>query len=120
MKRAFAAVALAGLVLACGAPVLAGEVKMVTGEVIDLDCYAKNGSKTTGDEYKACTLTSSKQGGAMGLLAEDGVYRIAGKFTGNNNAKLFGLLSKQVSATGEVTEEDGKKSITVTNVKLAK
>lgn len=120
MKRMSALVAVVGLVFAFGASTFAGDVRTVTGEVIDIDCYAKNGDKATGDEYKACTLTSSKEGGAMGVLAEDGVYRISGKFTGNNNAKLFGLLGKQVSATGEVTEQDGKKSITVTNVKLSK
>lgn len=120
MKRAFAAVAVVGLILTSGASAIAGDVKTVTGEVIDLDCYAKNGDKSTGDDYKACALTSSKQGSPMGILAEDGIYRITGKVTGNNNAKIFGLLAKQVSVTGEVSEQDGKKSIAVTNFKLSK
>ncbi len=120
MKGAFATVAVVGLVLAWGAPAIAGDVKTVTGEVIDVDCYAKNGDKTTSDEYKACALTSSKQGSPMGILAEDGVYRITGKVTANSNAKLFPLLGKEIGVTGEVTEQGGKKSIAVTTLKLSK
>jgi hypothetical protein len=44
---------------------------------------------------------------------------VTGEYAANNNAKLLDFVSKNVVATGDVTEKDGQKMIAVKSIKLA-
>ncbi len=116
MKRTFAVL---GLALAMVLPALARENKTITGEVIDVQCYAK-AADNVGAKHEGCAISCAKKGAKMGVLASDGVYEIAGDYTTNSNAKLTEFVAKKVQATGDVTEQDGKKVITVTAMAAAK
>jgi hypothetical protein len=113
------------LAIAAAAAFVAGtslfaETKTVKGEVVDVACHTKKGAGGSGDAHKGCATACAKKGAAMGILASDAVYEIAGDYAANSNAKLIDLVATQVEATGDVTEKDGKKIITVTSIKAAK
>jgi hypothetical protein len=99
---------------------LFAETKTVKGEVVDIACQMKKAPGGQGDAHKGCATACAKKGAAMGILASDGVYEIAGDYAANNNAKLVEYVAAQVEATGDVTEKDGKKIMTVTSMKPAK
>lgn len=117
MRRTTIALAVCALALGFGASLQAGE-KTVKGEVVDVHCLMKS-SDNKGAEHQDCSLSCAKRGAAMGILAADGVYTITGDYTANKNEKLIEFVSKNVEATGEVAEADGKKTINVKSMKLA-
>jgi hypothetical protein len=99
---------------------LFAETKTVKGEVVDVACQTKKAPGGQGDAHKGCASACAKKGAAMGILASDAVYVIEGDYAANSNAKLLDFVATQVEATGDVTEKDGKKIITVTSMKAAK
>jgi hypothetical protein len=105
--------------LALSAGVLA-DTKTITGEVIDIQCHTKRGDNGKGEAHAGCATGCAKKGAAMGILTSDGVYTIAGDYTKDNNAKLVEFVAKNVTATGEVSEKDGQKTIAVASMALAK
>jgi hypothetical protein len=117
MRKIFAVAAAAFLM--AGASLVA-ETKTVTGEVVDVMCHTKKGAGGSGDAHKGCATACAKKGAAMGIMASDAVYEIAGDYAANSNAKLLDFVATRVEATGEVTEKDGKKIMTVTSMKAAK
>jgi hypothetical protein len=106
-------------ILVASAITNAREMKTITGEVVDVTCYTKQGEKATGDSHKDCATSCAKRGSPMGILTSDGVYTIQGSYTDNKNEKLIDWIAKKVQATGEVGEKDGKKTISVTSLKPA-
>jgi hypothetical protein len=117
MGRFTVALAACALMAGLGASLQAG-AKTVKGELVDVQCQMKDaGNKGAGHED--CALSCAKRGAAMGIMAADGVYTITGDYTANKNAKLIEFVSKNVEASGEVTEADGKKTINVASLKLA-
>jgi hypothetical protein len=117
MRKMFAVLAAAAFV--ASAPLVAAE-KTVKGEVVDVQCQLKKAPGGQGDAHKGCATACAKRGSQMGILTEDAVYEIQGDFAADNNAKLMEFVAGQVEATGEVSEKDGKKTITVTSMKAAK
>lgn len=103
-----------------GSASLLAETKTVTGEVVDVACHTKKGTGGHGDAHKGCATACAKKGAAMGIMASDAVYEIAGDYAADNNAKLLEFVATRVEATGDVTEKDGKKIMTVTSIKPAK
>ena len=99
---------------------LSAETKTVKGEVVDVACQMKKAPGGQGDAHKGCASACAKKGAAMGIMASDAVYVIAGDYAADNNAKLLDFVATQVEATGEVSEKDGKKIITVSSMKAAK
>jgi hypothetical protein len=112
------AVFAAAAVLAA-APLLAAE-KTIKGEVVDVACQMKKAPGGQGEAHKGCANACAKKGAQMGILTEDAVYEIQGDYSANNNAKLMEFVAAQVEATGEVTEKDGKKVITVSSMKASR
>jgi hypothetical protein len=117
MRKMFAVLAAAAFVASM--PLLAAE-KTIKGEVVDVQCQLKKAPGGQGDAHKGCASACARKGAQMGILAEDAVYEIQGDFAANNNAKLLEFVATQVEATGDVTEKDGKKIITVTSMKPAR
>ena len=117
MRKVLAIAAAAAFVASAS---LLAETKTVKGEVVEIACHTKKGAGGSGEAHKGCATGCAKKGHAMGILASDSVYEIAGDYSANNNAKLIEFVAAQVEATGDVTEKDGKKIITVTSMKAAK
>ena len=117
MRKFFAGLAAAGLVVAMAAPAFAKEAT-ITGEVIDQGCYMKDHAKV-GADHKECATTCAKKGAPMALLTSDGqVYTITGGLAADNNAKLVPHVSHKVEITGDVTDKDGKMSIAADALKM--
>jgi hypothetical protein len=98
----------------------AAKTVTVTGEVIDLVCYARN--KSTGKDHGRaleCAHACVKwEGQPVGLLTKDGhVYQLAGGLTASNNEKIAGYVAQTVTITGEVSELDGLPILTANDVK---
>jgi hypothetical protein len=115
MRRIIAAISCAAGIVAFSAS-LGADTKTVTGEVIDVQCQAKQGDKGTGEGHVKCAMTCARKGAPMGILASDGVYIITGDMTADNNKKLLDFVAKKVEAKGEVSEQDGKKTINVSSM----
>jgi hypothetical protein len=92
----------------------------IKGEVVDVACQMKKAPGGQGDAHKGCASACAKKGSTMGILTSDAVYEIAGDYSANSNAKLLEFVATQVEATGEVSEKDGKKIITVSSMKAVK
>lgn len=120
MKRIISILAGAAFVVSLGLPLGASDTKTVKGEVVDVGCQAKKPVENTGEAHESCAMVCAKKGLKMGILASDGVYEIAGDYAAENNKKLIEFVAKKVEATGDVTEKDGKKVITVSSMKLDK
>jgi hypothetical protein len=106
-------------VMTIGALVLASAVAAIPlgaaattlkGEVVDVQCNLKD-TKNKGADHADCALSCARRGATMGLLTAEGVYTITGDYTKENNKKLIEFVARQVKATGEVIEKDGKKLI---------
>jgi hypothetical protein len=120
MRKFLAVFALVTLVAGVSAPLLAADDTTVKGEVIDLQCHAKQGEKATGESHADCAMSCAKKGAPLAILTSDGtVYTITGDYSKDKNKKLIPFVAKQVEAKGEVTEKDGKKEINVTSMTAA-
>ncbi len=117
--RKILAVAAAAALVASGS-LVAAATQTVKGEVVDVACQVKKAPGGQGAAHKNCAEACAKKGSTMGILTTDAVYEIAGDYAANNNAKLLEFVAAQVEATGDVTEKDGKKIISVTAMKAAK
>lgn len=97
------------------------ETKTVTGELISIMCYEGHGDEGRGEQHAACALKCVKEGYAVGILTDDKViYKVTGKLAEDKNAKLQDLLTKRVTATGEIGEEGKNKTIDAASVEAAK
>ena len=115
--RTILAVAAAAALMASAS--LVAETKTVKGEVVDVACHTKKAPGGHGESHKGCASACAKKGAAMGIMASDTVYVIDGDYAANSNAKLLEFVATEVEATGDVSEKDGKKVITVTSMKAA-
>jgi hypothetical protein len=88
------------------------------GEVVDVQCNLKD-AKNKGADHADCALSCARRGSTLGILTADGVYTITGDYTLENNKKLLEFVAKQVEASGQVSEKDGKKLIDVSTLAAA-
>jgi hypothetical protein len=96
----------------------------VTGQVIDLACYAQDRANT-GNAHKGrgqvCAQACAREGFAVGLLTTAGkVYRVTGGLAADNNAKLVPHMSLTITVTGDVSEKDGNLIIAANELKINK
>jgi hypothetical protein len=118
MRRVFAIVGTAAFVAAISTAVFA-DVTTVKGEVIDVQCQAKK-AENVGADHEGCAMSCAKRGAKMGVLTENGVYVLTGDYTAENNKKLLPYVAKVVTVTGEVTEQDGQKTINAATIETDK
>jgi type 1 fimbria pilin len=118
MRKLFSFVAAAAFVVSVALPAFAQSVT-ITGEVVDVACALKKGEGGKGEGHAACAMSCAKRGLAQGIMTSDAIYNITGDYTANNNAKLLDFVAKKVTVTGDVTEKDGQKTITIKSIKLA-
>ena len=91
--------------IAAAAPARA-ETRSVTGELVTIMCYTGHGEDGRGAKHASCALKCAKEGYPLAVLTEAGeLYKVTGKLTDDNNASLRPLLTKTVTATGDVDGE---------------
>lgn len=108
MRHGFIALAAAGCLLSVAsagaqlAVIEKGKPTTLRGEVVEISCYQKKGvTEGTGAAHLACAKDCAKQGKALGLLSEgDGLFRLVGAMTNDNNARLVPYLGQVVDVTG--------------------
>ncbi len=124
MRKMFAGLAVAAFVLALGAPAFAKEMT-VKGQIVDQGCY-KMDKSNAGKDHKMpkgdtadCAIACAKAGRPMAILTDDGkVYVLAGGLAAEKNAKIVPHVAHVVEVTGDVTEADGKMTITSDSLKM--
>jgi hypothetical protein len=79
-----------------------GKPMVLRGEVVEISCYQAKGIEAgTGAAHVACAKECAAKGRSLGLLTEgDGLFRIVGGMTANNNAKLVPFLGQTVDLSG--------------------
>ena len=90
----------------------------ITGEVVDITCYASHEAK--GDKHSSCAQKCLTAGMPAGIVA-DGKLWIA--TTADHTApgtKLASYAGKMVTATGHKIEKDGAMIFEIENVEAAK
>lgn len=117
MRKMLAFAAGAAFVVAMSVPAFAADIT-VKGEVVDVACAMKKGDGGKGEAHAGCAMACAKKGQPVGILTSDAIYEVTGEWAANNNAKMLDFVAKQVEVTGEVTEKDGKKLMTVKSIKL--
>lgn len=105
------------LILFAG-PVIAAE-ETITGEVIDLFCYATRDAR--GKEHSQCASSCIKANVPMGVLTDEGVMYFPLRADHKPANPLFeNLGGEKVKLTGSVYEKHGAKFIVVNSVEKAK
>jgi hypothetical protein len=94
--------------------------QFVSGEIVDMGCYAAHGAK--GEKHKGCASKCIAGGTPMGLLTADGKLYIlaldhddAGAY-----AKCKSMAAENVKVTGEVHARNGVTVIDVKDVQASK
>ena len=111
----FAVAALAALARPAAAPA-AEALTTLSGEVLDLACYAASGAK--GKEHAGCAKMCLKGGSPAGLLADDGtVYVLVDDHEHKKEyAKLKNLGGEKVKLTGKVSKQGNFTAFLVSKV----
>jgi hypothetical protein len=97
-----------------------GKKVTVTGEVIDMQCYASG--EAHGESHKECATSCIKGGAPIGLLDKDGNVTLLLKDEKNagDYTKLVDWASQNVKVTGMMYDRGGIKSVVVATVEAAK
>jgi hypothetical protein len=79
-----------------------GKPTTVRGEIVDVACYQKKGvAEGTGPAHVECAKECAKQGKMLALLSEgEGLFKLVGPMTSDNNAKLVPFLGQTVDVSG--------------------
>ena len=121
--RTLVAVLVGGLCITACTSALA-KTETVTGQVVDLVCYARNNANTglDHDDARVCAIACVKwEGNPVGIVTADGkAYQFAGGLVANNNAKIVPHLAHTVTVTGDVTEKDGMMMLSANDVTMVK
>ena len=89
----------------------------VRGEVVEVGCYLRDGSR--GEGHKACALTCLKNGGQLGIV-EDGtgvLYPLAGGQPATDpSAAVREQIAEHVAVRGRVYERAGSRVLVAEEV----
>jgi len=118
MRKMFAGLMVAAFVVALAAPAFA-KTETVKGRIVDVSCYTMDKANNAGKDHKMrngdtadCAIACAKNGRPMALLTDDGkVYLLGGGLAADKNAKIVNHVAHVVEVTGDVTEADGKMTI---------
>lgn len=94
-----------------------GRAIELRGEVVEIGCYLRDGSR--GEGHKACALTCLKHGGQLGIV-EDGsgtLYPLAGKEPATDpSAAVREQIAAHVAVRGRLYERAGSRVLVVETV----
>jgi hypothetical protein len=112
---------MAGLLLVSGVALAdkpAGKKDKITGEVVDITCYASHAAK--GEKHAACGTKCLQGGLPAGIVADGKLWVVT---MGDHTApgpKLAAWVGKSVTAEGTRIEKDGANIFEVDTVAAAK
>jgi hypothetical protein len=78
--------------------------KTLTGEIVDLMCYADH--KATGEEHAKCAATCIKGGGPVAILSEGKTYLVVGDHKPMND-QLAEYAGKTITLKGKLASNGG-------------
>ena len=78
--------------------------KTLTGEIVDLMCYADHGS--TGEKHASCAATCIKSGGPVAILSEGKTYLVVGDHKPMND-QLAEFAGKTITLKGKLATTGG-------------
>ena len=87
----------------------------VTGMLVEAGCAAMGGTNPSA-EHVACMVRCAQNGDPIGILTEDGLYKITGDWASSNGDRLVELMAKQVHATGETSKAGGELLLDVSTI----
>src|SRR6478609_294697 len=88
------------------APVAAAAAKdKITGEVVDITCFANHDAK--GDKHAACAAKCISAGMPAGIVSGGKLYVVTMKDHTAPSAKLAAWAGKEVTANGSIVDKDG-------------
>ena len=96
-------IVIAGLLLSSVA--FAGGKDKITGEVVDITCYASHGAK--GDKHAACAQKCLTGGMPAGIVADGKLWIVTMNDHSSPSTKLAAWAGKTVTAEGEKVTKDG-------------
>ena len=103
-----AAIALSPLALAAEEPgkgnLDSAAEKTVTGEIVDLMCYADHNAM--GEKHASCAAKCIKDGGPVGILSDGKVYLVVGDHKPMND-QLSEYAGKTVTLKGKLASKGG-------------
>ncbi len=95
------------------------DVKSVSGEVVDLNCYMASGAH--GADHKACGVHCAQAGNPIGILDAKGhVYLLLASDrhdTKATNDKLIDKMAEQATVSGKLVKRGGMDAVIVDSVK---
>jgi hypothetical protein len=89
----------------------------LTGEVVDITCYASHGGG--GDKHASCAQKCLSAGMPAGILADGKLWVVTMKDHTAPGAKLAALGGKMVNATGSKFEKGGTNVFEIDTVEAA-
>ena len=87
----------------------------ITGMLVEAGCAAMGGANPSA-EHVACMVKCAKNGDPIGILTDDGLYKITGNWASENSDKLAEWMAKQVHATGETSQAGGELLLEVSTI----
>ena len=87
----------------------------ITGMLVEAGCAAMGGANPSA-EHVACMVRCAQNGDPIGILTEDGLYKITGDWASSNGDRLVELMAKQVHATGETSKAGGELLLEVSTI----
>ena len=87
----------------------------ITGMLVEAGCAAMGGTNPSA-EHVACMVKCAKNGDPIGILTDDGLYKITGNWASENSDKLAEWMAKQVHATGETSQAGGELLLEVSTI----
>ena len=111
------AVALVTVVTVTTSAVTAEET--ITGMLVEAGCAAMGGTNPSA-EHVACMVRCAQNGDPIGILTDDGLYKITGNWASENSDKLAEWMAQQVHATGETSKAGEDLLLAVSTIELAR
>ena len=119
MKKLLVGLMVLGMAGACYArgTAKAEKTSKITGEVVDITCYANHGAK--GEKHASCAQKCLTGGMPAGILADGKLWVATMKDHSAPNAKLAPMAGKTVTATGTEIEKNGTQIFEIDTVEAA-
>ena len=95
-----------------------GAKDKITGEVVDITCYADHGAK--GEKHAACAQKCLSSGLPAGIVADGKLYVVTMKDHTAPSTKLAAWAGKNVTAEGTKSEHEGTNIFEIDTVTPAK
>ena len=118
MKRVGLMVLVAVFAVTLAASTFTAE-ETITGMLVEAGCAAMGGAEPS-DEHVACMVRCAMNGDPIGILTDEGLYKITGDWAQSHSDALAEMMAKQVLATGETSEAGGEMLLEVVTITLAK